>query len=79
MMQLCDHLTRRSFDRPGKFLVAITLICSLTVFVNTLRNRYAESSRQERYRTYLHEVIILFTIIKVLKNISKLCIPFPLG
>lgn len=56
MMQLCDHFTRRPLDRPGKLIAAISLICCLTVFVNMIKNRYAESSRQDRFRTYLHEM-----------------------
>ena len=61
-MHLCDYLRRRSFDRPGTWIVAVTLLCLLTVFVITAKNRYAESLREDRFHNYLNEVRLLVII-----------------
>ena len=55
-MQMCDHFKRRIIDRPGSWMIAIIFLCLVTIIV-LVENYLTESSRQERFHTYLNQVI----------------------
>ena len=57
-MLLCDYFKRRWPDRFGGWTITVlALLCLFLLSLNSIWEHYEESWRQERYRSYLQDVV----------------------